>query len=129
MATPLMTRWTPGPAREAGGPVVVSVTDFTSHRRRDYPSVIATGLRLQMGWYALRGAVGLRLWSLPLAGRSGSISVWESAEALREFVALPAHIEIMRRYRDRGRLRSTTWNSERYEHREVSRNARDWITG
>jgi hypothetical protein len=129
MATPLMTRWTAGPAVDSGGPVVVSVTDFTSHRLRDYPSVMATGLRLRLGWFALGGAVGLKLWSLPLARRSGSISVWESAEALRGFVALPEHVEIMRRNRHRGRLRSTTWSSDRYEHREVLRRAREWIAG
>ena len=72
----MISHWTPGPAAGSQGEVVVSVTDFKPDRLRDLPRIVATGLRLQMGWYAMRGAVGLRLWSLPLERRSGSISVW-----------------------------------------------------
>jgi hypothetical protein len=122
-----MTRWTPGPARESSGPVVISVTDFRPDHLRDTPRVVAVGLRLRLGWYAMRGAVGLRLWSLPLARRSGSISVWTSEDDLLGFVRLPAHVAIMRRYRSRGTLRSVTWTAERFEHAEVLRRARAWI--
>lgn len=122
-----MTRWSPGPAAGASGTVVVSVTDFRPDRVRDTPGTALAGLRLLMGWYALRGAVGLRLWMLPLARRSGSISVWTSEDDLRGFVALPAHVAIMRRYRGRGSLRAVTWTVERFEHGEVLRRARAWI--
>jgi hypothetical protein len=127
MAPPLMTRWAPGPASAEGGAVLVSVTDFRPDRLRDAPRIAATGLRLRLGWYAMRGAVGLRLWSLPLARRSGSISVWESEDDLRAFIRLPVHTEIMRRYRARGTLRSTTWTADRFDPGEVLRGARAWI--
>jgi hypothetical protein len=124
---PLMTRCAPGPAAGAEGQVVVSVTDFRPNHLHDAPRVIATGLRLRLGWYAMRGAVGLWLWSLPLARRSGSISVWTSEEDLRGFVGLPAHVEIMRRYRDRGSLRSETWVAKRFASAEILDHAREWI--
>jgi hypothetical protein len=122
-----MTHWTPGPAAGTDGDVLVSVTDFRPDHLRDAPRMVATGLRLRLGWYAMRGAVGLCLWSLPLARRSGSISVWTSEDDLRGFVGLPAHVEIMRRYRDRGSLRSTTWAAKQFASGEVLDGAREWI--
>lgn len=127
MPQPLISQDAPGPAASAGGGVVVSVTDFRPNRLRDTPRILATGLRLRLGWYAMPGAVGLWLWSLPLARRSGSISVWTSEDHLRGFVGLPAHVAIMRRYRDRGSLRSTSWAAERFNRAEVLERARRWI--
>jgi hypothetical protein len=106
---------------------VVSVTDFRPHRLLDAPRVVSAGLRLRLGWYAMRGSVGLWLWSLPLARRSGSISVWTSESDLRAFVGLPKHVEIMRRYRDRGSLRSETWIAKRFAGAEILDHAREWI--
>jgi hypothetical protein len=126
---PLMTRWTPGPDLETDGGVVVSVTDFTANRVRDVPGIVRTGLRLRAGWYAMRGAVGLCLWSLPLDRRSGSISVWTSEDDLRGFIGLPAHLEVMRRYGNRGSVRSTTWKEERFASADVLDQARRWIAG
>ena len=105
----------------------MSVTDFRPDHLRDAPRVAIAGLRLRMGWYAMRGAVGMLLWSLPLARRSGSISVWTSEDALRGFVGLPAHVAIMRRYRKRGTLRATTWTVADFDHGDVLRRAREWI--
>jgi hypothetical protein len=127
MSTPLMTRWAPGPSAGAAGGVLVSVTDFRPDHLRDTPRILTTGLRLRLGWYGMRGAVGLCLWSLPLARRSGSISVWTSEDDLRGFVGLPAHVEIMRRYRDRGSLRSVTWVAPSFTSAEVLAGAREWI--
>jgi hypothetical protein len=107
--------------------VVVSVTDFASHRRRDLAGVALVGLRLRMGWYAMPGAVGLWLWSLPLQARSGSISVWTSEDDLRRFVGLPLHVEVMRRNARRGTVRATTWNAEEFVSSEVLGRARQWI--
>ncbi|MDT7751268.1 MAG: hypothetical protein QOD96_4930, partial [Pseudonocardiales bacterium] len=58
-ARPVLTPWASGPATAATSSVVVSVTDFASHRRRDLAGVALVGLRLRMGWYAMPGAVGL----------------------------------------------------------------------
>jgi heme-degrading monooxygenase HmoA len=109
--------WQPGPAseRDHERAAVVSVTDFRAHQARDLPRIYLSGLRLREGWYAMPGAIGLWLWSEPLnKGRGGSVSIWESEADLRRFVALPAHVAIMRRYRTLGTLRSTTWQMERF---------------
>jgi hypothetical protein len=124
---PLLAPWAPGPAATTTDDVVISVTDFAVTRWRDVPRIAMSGLRLRMGWYAMEGAVGLWLWSLPLERRSGSISVWTAEEALRRFVALPAHIAIMRRHRHDGTLRSTDWCSERFLVHDVVQAARRWI--
>jgi hypothetical protein len=107
--------WRAGPASSDEGPAVVSVTDFRARRSRDLPHIYWTGLRLREGWYAMPGAIGLWLWGQPLTrGRGGSVSVWESEADLRRFVALPAHLAIMRKYRALGTLNSTTWQMDRF---------------
>jgi hypothetical protein len=129
LATPLLTRWMPGPHDPAGAPVVVSVTEFEPHRRRDLPGVAIKGLRMRMGWYAMPGAVGLWLWSLPAIPRSGAISVWATEGDLERFIGLPHHVDVMRRYSTRGTVRSTTWNADRFEPDVVVARARAWIAG
>ncbi len=124
---PLMTRWAPGPADGAQGDVLVSVTDFTTSSVRYSPDIIRSGLRLRKGWFAMPGAIGLWLWSLPLVARSGSISVWEYEEDLRRFVALPLHAAIMRRNRPRGSLRSTSWHTDEFHRVQVLERASAWI--
>lgn len=105
--------WRAGPAAGGEGPVVVSLTDFRAHRLRDLPGIYWSGLRLREGWYAMPGAIGLWLWGQPLdRGRGGSVSVWQSEADLRRFVALPAHLAIMRKYRTLGRLESATWQMD-----------------
>jgi hypothetical protein len=123
----LMSPWAGGPEADAGGAVVVSVTDFAPHRRRDVPTIARTGLRLRLGWFAMPGAVGLCLWSQPLAVRSGSISVWTSEEDLQRFIRLPAHVAIMRRFRARGDLRSTIWSDVTFDAAEIVDRAKRWI--
>jgi hypothetical protein len=123
----LMSPWTDGPEAAPAGSVVVSVTDFAPHRRRDVPLITRTGLRLRRGWFAMPGAVGLCLWSDPLVPRSGSISVWTSEEDLQRFIRLPAHVAIMRRFRDRGTLRSTSWSADGFDPSAVVAQARGWI--
>lgn len=117
-STPLGRRlwlpWREGPAARHAGPVVVSLTDFRSGHAADLPGVYLAGLRLREGWYAMPGAIGLWLWGQPLQRRGGSLTVWESKEDLRRFVSLPAHVAIMRRYRDRGTIASDTWELERF---------------
>lgn len=122
--------WRPGPAADGEGVVVVNLTDFQAHRLRDLPGIYWSGLRLREGWYAMPGAVGLWLWSRPRErGRGGSVSVWRSEADLRRFVALPAHAAVMRRYRTLGRLRSATWQMDRFTVFAARAEARQRIRG
>jgi hypothetical protein len=82
---------------------------------------------MRMGWYAMPGAVGLWLWTLPSTTRSGSISVWSDAEAMRNFIGLPLHLDVMRLNRDRGTLRSTTWAVDGFNAGEQRERACRWI--
>lgn len=129
LRTPLLTPWMPGPVDPRGAPVVVSVTEFLAYRRRELPGVALKGLNMRMGWYAMPGAVGLWLWSLPAGSRGGSISVWANEDDLERFIALPRHVEIMRRYGSRGTVRSTMWKAETFEPHSVIDRACGWITG
>jgi hypothetical protein len=105
-----MIRWKPGPeSREAGGPWVVSVTEFRFRRLRHLPGIFRAGMGFRRRWGEMPGAVGLALYFEPGARRLGSISVWRDEADLRRFVALPVHVAIMRRYRPRGTVRSATW--------------------
>jgi heme-degrading monooxygenase HmoA len=118
-ATPIGRRfwlpWREGPAARHTGPVTISLTDFKAHHARDLPRVYLAGLRLREGWYAMPGAIGLWLWGQPFERRGGSLTVWESKDDLRRFVSLPAHVAIMRRYRDSGTIESDTWEMDRFE--------------
>jgi hypothetical protein len=73
------------------------------------------------------GAVGLWLWAQVSGLRSGSISVWSEAADLRRFVALPLHVEIMRRFRTRGAVRATTWTAESFDRAATLTAARRWL--
>jgi hypothetical protein len=107
--------------------VVISVTDYSPRRVWHTPGVYLIGARLRLGWYAMPGAVGLWLWALPWARRSGAISVWSSEEDLRRFVQLPLHVEVMRRYRDRGKMISTSWQAEEFLPGNTLERATRWI--
>jgi hypothetical protein len=127
VAAPLMTPWMPGPVDPQDAPVVVSATEFSAHHRRELPGVVINGLRMRLGWYAMPGAVGVWRWMMPASGCGGSISVWASEEDLERFVTLPRHIDIMRRYGDRGTVRSTTWTADRFDRGAILERARGWI--
>jgi hypothetical protein len=122
------TPWKPGPQQAAGGSVLISVTDFTLHGWRDLPRVWVTGMWLRGKWSRMDGAVGMWLWADPLHRRSGSISVWTDEAALRRFVRWPVHVAIMRRYRDKGTLRATSWPAERFDRAEALKTAHRWLS-
>ena len=107
--------WREGPAAGHDGAIVVSLTDFRAWRPRDLPGIYVAGLRLRAGWYAMPGAIGMWLWGQPLEHRGGSLTIWQSREDLRRFVGLPAHVAIMRRYRDRGAIEADTWELDRID--------------
>ncbi|MDQ6916089.1 MAG: hypothetical protein M3155_09820, partial [Actinomycetota bacterium] len=114
----LSTRWHPGHHARGEGPFLVSFTEFT-FRYRDLPAIAWAGMRLRRALRELEGAEGMALYVRPLSHRSGSVSAWRDEEALREFIRLPYHVEIMRRYRRRGTLRAARWESERFSLREA----------
>ncbi|WP_433184928.1 hypothetical protein [Actinoallomurus sp. CA-150999] len=120
----LRSAWKAGPAADLGGSVLVSVTDFTADRLLDLPGIARAGYRLRRYWPELEGAVGMWLWTLPRERRVGSVSVWADGRALRGFVKLPAHVEIMRRYRVRGSIRATMWTAGEFDPEEIWRSAR-----
>lgn len=137
-ATVWFAPWKPGPAEHTGigddpggAAAVVSVTDFAPHRPWTAIGVNIAGVALRRTWDDVEGAVGLWLWSVPglWRSRSGSVSVWRDEEALRGFVARHDHVRIMRTYRDRGDLRSTTWHTDRFDKDATQEAARDVIAG
>ncbi|MBL1101837.1 hypothetical protein [Streptomyces coffeae] len=141
----LRSRWRQGPAgdfpgdgaaaqgvnsrvRESrDGPLIVSVTDFTSDSYRDLPGIARRGFALRRHWRDLDGAVGMWLWAVPLARRCGSVSVWAGRRALAEFVRLPEHVAIMDEYRGRGTSRSAIWEYERFDAARIRREAETWL--
>ncbi|MFI2213759.1 hypothetical protein [Streptomyces sp. NPDC020141] len=111
----LRSSWTPGADHGLGGPVLVSVTDFTLDRITDLPGVHRAARRLTARWQELEGAHGVWLWTSPTARRCGAVAVWRDAVALHRFVIWPPHTTIVRRYRTRGTLASTTWPSPHFD--------------
>ncbi|MFJ8751907.1 hypothetical protein ACIREO_21625 [Streptomyces sp. NPDC102441] len=105
------TSWTYGPAAhgiDPGSAVVVSVTEFVTHRPWGTPAVAVEGLRLRRNWPQMPGAVAVLLWAdtgLRL-NRSGSVTVWTDEAALTRFVAHPDHMRIVRAFRGRGVMRA-----------------------
>ncbi|WP_328723070.1 hypothetical protein OHT52_28645 [Streptomyces sp. NBC_00247] len=141
----LRSRWCQGPAGDAlddrvaahgvesgmrgdrSGPLIVSVTDFTSDAYRDLPDIARRGFALRRRWPQLDGAVGMWLWATPLARRCGSVSVWTGRRALAEFVRLPEHVAIMDEYRDRGTIRSVIRDYENFDAARIQRDAEVWL--
>jgi hypothetical protein len=105
----LRSRWIAGPAAGQPGPLIAALTDYRMNRLLDLPGIVRRGRSLSRLWPTLPGAVGMWLWT-DLAGRRvGSLSVWRGEDDLHAFVRLPLHVQIMREYRNRGTLRSRTW--------------------
>jgi heme-degrading monooxygenase HmoA len=117
----MRTPWQQGTA--AGeGPVLVSFTNFTPHRRRDWPGIARSGRRLRRSWPQMKGAVGMWMWAdATLRRGGGSVSVWESEEDLMAFVRWAPHLEIMRHYRQRGSIMAVSWQAERFDPKEIWR--------
>ncbi len=111
----LRTRWRPGPAAAAKGPLLVSYTEFTPHTLRDLPAIYRAAKRLCDACTELDGAVGAAVYWQLFRRRGGSLSVWEDEAALQSFISFPFHVEIMRRYRTRGSLRAFDWREDRID--------------
>lgn len=105
------TSWKNGPAAHTTGPgsrVVVSITEFSTHRPWGTPAVAVEGMRLRRSWPRTPGAVAVRLWMDPgpRMNRSGSVTVWADEASLTRFAARPDHLRIVRAFRGRGVMRS-----------------------
>ena len=124
-------RWKAGPdaASPRPGPVLVSVTEFRTYRRRQAVGVLTAGLRLRRSWPRTGGAIGLLLWMDADARRSGSVSVWTDESGLAGFVARPDHRRIMRAFRDRGEIRSYSRTVGQWDPEAVWAQARRTLTG
>ncbi|MGW0806783.1 hypothetical protein [Nonomuraea sp. NPDC002799] len=103
------------------------MTAFRAGTGRDLPGIFRSGSTLRRAWPRLDGAVGMWLWARPLERRCGSVSVWRDEEALHRFVAWPEHVAIVRRYRGRGQLTSTTWQAARCEPAAIWAEARPYL--
>ncbi|MFE3743773.1 hypothetical protein [Streptomyces sp. NPDC059134] len=141
----LRSRWSPGPAGNAfssdrpgpdgvggaeharGGPLVVSVTDFTSDAYRHLPGIARHGFALRRLWPHLDGAVGMWLWAAPSLRRCGSVSVWTGRRALAGFVRLPEHVAIMDAYRERGAIRSVVLEYDGFDPARIRQDADAWL--
>jgi hypothetical protein len=118
-----------GPAPRTDGPVVLSLTEFTSKRFRDLPGIARAGLGLRSGWWAMPGAIGVVLYAHPAQRQGGALSVWESEADLQRFVALPRHVAIMHAYRGRVTIRSAVWTSENADLDQVLRRRDEYLAG
>ncbi|GAA0251825.1 hypothetical protein GCM10010492_60320 [Saccharothrix mutabilis subsp. mutabilis] len=110
----LRSTWHPGPATATTA--LIAITDFHAHRRRDLLSIAQAGRDLAASWSTLPGAIGMWLWAMPLSGRSGSVSVWESEEALTAFVRWPPHVQVVRRFHQSGTLHTHRWWTQEFTH-------------
>jgi hypothetical protein len=117
-----------GPLPRHDGPMIVSLTEFTPRHARDWPLIARDGLALTRGWWAMAGAIGVVLYGDLRHRRGGSLSLWTNEEDLRRFVALPRHVAIMRRYRDRGTVRAATWTAEGLDLDATLAQRETWLT-
>lgn len=111
----LRTTWKRCPAADSAGPFLVSYTEFTPRAMRDLPAIYFAAERLRRACAELDGAVGVTTYWQVFRRRGGSVSAWEDEAALRSFVSLPFHVEIMRKYRGRGSLRAIDWEAESFD--------------
>jgi hypothetical protein len=105
------------------------MNDYLIHRFRVVPRVALAGLRLRRGWPTTRGALGLWFASTTDGRRQISVSVWQTPEDLRHFVRSPAHLRVMRDFRDAGALHTNAWTAERFDRSLIWREAHDRLTG
>lgn len=110
-------------------PVHVSMNDYLIHRLRDVPRVALEGLRLRRRWPETDGALGLWMAAFRGGRRQVSISVWRAPEDLQRFVRSPAHVRIMRDFRDAGALHTNAWTAERLDPTLIWQQAVDRLRG
>ncbi|MFD4444548.1 hypothetical protein ACFWPK_32695 [Nocardia sp. NPDC058519] len=108
--------WKQGPHAHAEGPFMISVTQYTPTRLTDLPDIWLAAESLGDQLIQIDGAVGVMTYLRPGRRHLGSMSIWADDRGLKDFIKLPDHVEIMRKYRPRGLpLRSATWWSDELE--------------
>jgi hypothetical protein len=122
--------WKKGRLRAADGPLVVSATRFTYRRHVHMAGVFWNGWMLRAAWPSFEGGVGVSI-SADLARRSTyTVSVWRSEQDLRAFVAHPAHLSVMKRYRSRLESSSSaTWTTDHFSLADAWTLAKERVTG
>jgi hypothetical protein len=113
--TTFVRLWKEGSAPAGSTPVHVSMNDYLIHGVRDVPRVTRAGLRFRRAWPQTDGALGLWVASTPTGMRQISVSIWRSADDLRRFVRSPAHLKVMRDFRNAGSLFTNAWAAERVD--------------
>ncbi|WP_227980122.1 hypothetical protein [Nocardia spumae] len=106
----LNSAWKAGPMAEAGGPFMISLTQFTTTHIADVPDIWRASERLGDQLAQIDGAVGVLTYIRPWRRQVGSLSIWADERGLSTFIGLPYHVEIMRKYKTRGLpIRSAKW--------------------
>lgn len=121
--------WKQGALEADTGAVHVSMNDYLVHRFADVPRVALAGLRLRRDWPRTAGALGMWVGAFRAGRRQVSVSVWRAPEDLRQFVRSPAHVRVMRDFKDAGVLYTTAWTAERFEPELVWQQALDRLRG
>jgi hypothetical protein len=121
--------WRTGAVRAHTGPVHVSMNDYLVEGPRDSLRVALAGMRFWLGWPRTEGALGCWFAGARAGQRSVSVSVWRSPEDLRRFVRSPAHLDVMRNFRDTGELFTNAWTAERLDRALIWRQAEERLMG
>jgi hypothetical protein len=121
--------WKRGSTSTGDAPVHVSMNDYLIHRYQDVIRVAREGLRLRAAWPETEGAVGLWVAAFRGGRRQVSISAWRSPEDLTRFVRSPAHVRIMREFKDAGILHTNAWSAERCDPDLIWRQAVERLAG
>ncbi|WP_280267873.1 hypothetical protein [Nocardia wallacei] len=111
----VLSRWKTGAPVSHDGPYLMSITQYTPGRLTDVGDIWRLSERLGDELIGIEGAVAVMTYIQPARRRLGSVSAWTDRRGLTTFVALPTHVETMRKYRPRGLpLRSATWWDDEY---------------
>ena len=121
--------WRSGSIRSHTGPVHVSMNDYLVEGPRDTLRVALAGTRFWLGWPRAEGALGCWFAGARVGQRSVSVSVWRHPDDLRRFVRSPAHLKVMREFRDTGELFTNAWSAERLDRALIWRQAEDRLMG
>lgn len=102
-----------GPDRDrTGAATTVQASVLRLRRFRDLPAFMSAALRLQSAFADSPGAIEMSLRAAPLRRTFWTLSHWRSEADLRGFVVLPAHVDVMRRFRPAMRSSNfITWDT------------------
>jgi hypothetical protein len=121
--------WRSGAIRSHTGPVHVSMNDYLVEGPRDALRVALAGMRFWLHWPRTEGALGCWFAGARAGQRSVSVSVWRDPADLRRFVRSPAHLAVMRDFRETGELHTNAWTAERFDRALIWRQAEDRLNG